>query len=88
MKNFIFKSSKGLIKNDSISLGWLNGQINLLLMEQRHQRADLKDIRLMINKLLISKHLQNQVDEYFEEDETSSQTDDPLDRDKNSNELV
>ncbi len=73
MNNLFFKSSKGLIKNNSISLGWLNGQMNLMLMEQRRQRADLKEVKLMINKLLISTHLQNQVDEYFEE--KSPQTD-------------
>ncbi len=44
-------------------------------LEQRHQRQDLKDIKLMLNKLLIDKHLQTQVDNYFERDETSPQTD-------------
>jgi len=75
MNNLFFKSSKGLIKNNSISLEWLNGQLNLILMEQKHERSDLRDLKLMLNKLIIEKHLQNQVDEYFEKDETSPQTD-------------
>ncbi len=75
MKNFIFKSSKGLIKNDSIHTGILSNQLNLILMEQRHARTDLKDIQRMLNKLLVDKHLQFQVDNYFEKDETSPQTD-------------
>ncbi len=36
--------------------------------ELRHQRQDNIDLKLMINKLLIDKHLQTQVDEYFEKD--------------------
>ncbi len=64
MNNFIFKSSKGLIKNSSLDL---DTRMDLLLKEQRHQRSDLRDIKLMLNKLLIDKHLQNQVDEYFED---------------------
>ncbi len=64
MNNFIFKSSKGLIKNSSLEL---DTRMDLLLKEQRCQRSDLRDIKLMINKLLIDKHLQQQVDEYFDE---------------------
>ncbi len=79
MKNFIFKSSKGLIKNDSITLRWLYGQLNLVLLEQRHERADLKDIKLMLNKLLINKHLENQVDEYFEDNKNIPEESQDLD---------
>ncbi len=64
MNNFIFKSANRLIKNESANLANL---IEILLREQRHQRSDLQDIKLMINKLLIDKHLQMQVDEYFQE---------------------
>ncbi len=65
MTSFLFKSSKGLIKNSSENLDNLMKQ---LLREQRLQRSDLQDIKLMINKLLVDKHLQMQVDEYFSED--------------------
>ncbi len=43
--------------------------------ELRHQRCDLKDINMKLQKLMIDKHLQFQVDDYFEKDETSPQTD-------------
>ncbi len=68
MNNFIFKSPKGLIKNDSINvLGTVLIKLNQIQLELRHQRSEHKDITLMLNKLLIDKHLQHQVDEFFEE---------------------
>ncbi len=71
MNNFIFKSANRLIKNSSITLADLivdlAKQDDLLLREQRHQRSDLQDIKRMLNKLLIDKHLQMQVDEYFKD---------------------
>ncbi len=75
MNNFIFKSPRRLIKNDSINLGILDRRLVLLQNEQRLQRSDLRDISRKIDRLLIDKHLQFQVDEYFEKDETSPQTD-------------
>ncbi len=36
--------------------------------ELRHQRCDLKDISLKLQRLMIDKHLQMQVDTYFDED--------------------
>ncbi len=36
--------------------------------QNRALRQDLVDVKLMLNKLLIDKHLQMQVDEYFEHD--------------------
>ncbi len=79
MNNFIFKSSKGLIKNSSLNL---DDRMKAIQLEQRHQRSDLKDVKLMLNKLLIDKHLQQQVDEYFTEDSeepSSRQETDDLD---------
>ncbi len=73
MTNFIFKSANRLIKNSPLTEGYLMTKLQLILKEQLHERQDLKDIKLMLNKLMIDKHLQNQVDEYF--DETSHQTD-------------
>ncbi len=67
MNNFIFKSANRLIKNSSISLGELYTQVQLLLLEQRHQRSDLQDINKKLDRLLVDKHLQMQVDEYFED---------------------
>ncbi len=75
MTNFIFKSANRLIKNESINLGLsidkITVQLRCLLTEQRQQRQDLQDIKRMINKVLIDKHLQMQVDEYFNDNENN-----------------
>ncbi len=69
MTNFIFKSPRRLIKNSPITTGALYLQkLNAIQAELRHQRQDNMDIKLMLNKLLVDKHLQMQVDEYFKED--------------------
>ncbi len=73
MNNFIFKSSKGLIKNSSLNL---DDRMKAIQMEQRHQRSDLRDVKLMLNKLLIDKHLQEQVDTYFEDTPENEEIDD------------
>ncbi len=65
MTNFIFKSANRLTKNSPINVGLLNNQIKIMLTEQRLQRQDLQDIKRMINKLLIEKHLQMQVDDFY-----------------------
>ncbi len=69
MNNFIFKSPRRLIKNSSLDL---DTRMDLVLKEQRHQRYDLKVINDKLDKLLVDKHLQMQVDEYFKDspDET------------------
>ncbi len=79
MTNFIFKSPRRLIKNiDNIledNIGTLQAQLKLVQGQNRFIRQDLVDVKLMLNRLLIDKHLQHQVDDYFERDETSPQTD-------------
>ncbi len=67
MNNFIFKSPRRLIKNSSIDLAGLERHIQLILLEQRHQRSDLDTISKKIDRLLVDKHLQMQVDEYFKD---------------------
>ncbi len=67
MKNFIFKSANGLIKNDSTGIGLLDRKLELLLKEQRHQRSDLHTIHDQLQRLMIDKHLQMQVDDYFKD---------------------
>ncbi len=42
-------------------------QMSVVQEQNRHLRQDLVDVKLMINKLLIDKHLQMQVDEYFKD---------------------
>ncbi len=78
MTNFIFKSPRRLVKKlANIPEELLVFKLELIQKELRNQRQDNKDIMLMINKLLVDKHLQMQVDNYFDkdEDETSPQTD-------------
>ncbi len=70
MNKFIFKSPRRLVKNSSNTHEeYLILKLTHIQEEQRHQRQDLVDVKLMINKLLIDKHLQMQVDTYFEKDE-------------------
>ncbi len=54
--------------------------MELLLTEQRHQRADLATIKRQLHTIISSAELQKQVDDYFDEQEqktpeTSPQTD-------------
>ncbi len=73
MNNFIFKSPRRLIKNSPIqeaNLAGLITQIHVIQGQNRHLRQDLVDVKLMLNKLLIDKHLQMQVDNYFNDEES------------------
>ncbi len=67
MTNFIFKSPRRLIKNSPTPDAVL-GQLKIIQSQNRYLRQDLVDVKLMLNKLLIDKHLQMQVDTYFDED--------------------
>ncbi len=59
MTNFIFKS-QGLIKN-------VDNKLTIIQSELRHQRADNREILFKLDKLLHNKELQQQVDEYFDD---------------------
>ncbi len=59
MTNFIFKSSTTLKK--------LANQLQVILAEQRLQRADLQEIKFMLHKLQSDKNLQETVDKYYKE---------------------
>ncbi len=75
MTNFIFKSANRLIKNSPLTEGFIMTKLESIQTELRHQRSDHKDMSLKLTKLLIDRHLQMQVDKYFEGDEeTSPQT--------------
>ncbi len=65
MNHFIFKSPKRLIKNEPINSTTL-GQLKIIQSQNRYLRQDLVDVKLMLNKLLIEKHLQMQVDDYYD----------------------
>ncbi len=77
MTNFIFKSANRLIKNSPLTEGYLMTKLESIQKELRHQRQDHRDMSLKLERLLIDKHLQMQVDRYFEDgnEETSPQTD-------------
>ncbi len=57
MTNFIFKSPSDLQK--------ISQQVKVLLNEQRHQRSDLNEIKLMLRKLTNEATLQKTVDEWY-----------------------
>ncbi len=67
MNNFIFKSSKRLIKNSPTTLDTLMFQLQVIQKQNRLLRQDCVDINNKLEKLLIDKHLQMQVDNYFED---------------------
>ncbi len=68
MKNFIFKSEADFHKI-------VFNKLEMVLAEQRHQRSDLSEIKRFLQAMRNDLSLQKQVDEYFEDDETSPQTD-------------
>ncbi len=75
MNNLFSKSANRLLEKSSINLGTLDTKLEFLLTEQRHQRSDLRTLSQKIDKLLVDKHLQMQVDEYFQEDADANNTD-------------
>ncbi len=68
MTNFIFKSANRLIKNSPLTEGYLMTKLESIQKELRHQRCDLKDINMKLQKIMIDKHLQMQVDTYFDDE--------------------
>ncbi len=81
MTNFIFKSANRLIKNSPLTEGYLLTKLESIQKELRHQRQDHKDMSIKLEKLLIDKHLQMQVDEYFTETESPQPPEDKQDLD-------
>ncbi len=67
MTNFIFKSPKGLLKkSDNNKLDILMFKLAIVQKQNRELRQDMVDVKLMLNKLLIDKHLQFQVDDFYD----------------------
>ncbi len=62
MTNFIFKS-QGTYKK-------LANTLEVILSEQRHQRADLQEVKFMLHKLQNNKDLQQTVDKFYSRDES------------------
>ncbi len=69
MNNLFSKSANRLLEKSSINIGTLERQLGMLLTEQRKQRGDLKTINDKLDKIMVDKHLQMQVDEYFKDNE-------------------
>ncbi len=67
MNNFIFKSPRRLIKNSPTTLDTVMFQLQVVQKQNRLLRGDVHEMSLKLEKLLIDKHLQMQVDEYFTE---------------------
>ncbi len=67
MTNFIFKSANRLTKNidNTPEVNLMLGQLKIIQSQNRFLRQDLVDVKLMLNKLLISEHLQMQVDDFY-----------------------
>ncbi len=59
MTNFIFKSPATFKK--------ISNQLETILTEQRHQRADLQEIKFMLHKLVNNNNLQETVDKFYKE---------------------
>ena len=81
MTNFIFKSANRLIKNSPLTEGYIMTKLENIQKELRHQRVDLQEINRKLMKLMIDKHLQLQVDEYFENDGSPQHPEDKQDID-------
>ncbi len=73
MNNLFSKSSKGLLEKSSISLDILDRRLEFIQTEMRHQRSDLRDISRKIDRLLIDKHLQMQVDHFYDKDKSETE---------------
>ncbi len=68
MTNFIFKSASRLIKNSPITNENLMNKLLTIQLQIRLLRDDNRNMSLKLEKLLIDKHLQMQVDNYFDKD--------------------
>ncbi len=55
-------------------------KLEAIQKELRHQRVDLQDINRKLMKLLIEKHLQMQVDKYFDDSDGNNIGQHPEDR--------
>ncbi len=82
MTNFIFKSPRGLIKKlaNTPEVNLILGQLKVVQSQERYLRQDLADVKLMLNKLLIDKHNQMEVDDFYEK-EMNRPDPDPADLD-------
>ncbi len=69
MTNFIFKSASRLTKNSPISNANLDRKLIFIQEQLRWLRSDNDTIQRKLDRLLIDKHLQMQVDDFYKEDQ-------------------
>ncbi len=72
MTNFIFKSPRRLIKNSPINNANLLDKLLVMQQQLRLLRSDLASVNGKLDRLLVDKHLQEQVDTYFERSENAT----------------
>ncbi len=68
MTNFIFKSANRLTKNSPIQNVNLMEKLLVMQNQLRLLRSDLSSINGKLDRLLVDKHLQFQVDDFYERD--------------------
>ncbi len=66
MTNFIFKSPRRLEKNSPINNANLLDKLLVMQQQLRLLRSDLASVNGKLDRLLVDKHLQFQVDDYFQ----------------------
>ncbi len=66
MTNFIFKSSRRLIKNSPINNANLLDKLLVMQQQLRLLRSDLASVNGKLDRLLVDKHLQFQVDDFYD----------------------
>ncbi len=66
MTNFIFKSPRRLIKNSPINNANLMDKLLVMQAQLRLLRSDLASVNGKLDRLLVDKHLQMQVEDYFD----------------------
>ncbi len=81
MTNFIFKSANRLIKNSPFTPEDLIRRFDQVQTEQRYARSDLQMISRKLDRLLVDKHLQLQVDDYFQNEGSPTHPEDRQDID-------
>ncbi len=72
MTNFIFKSPRRLIKNSPINNANLLDKLLVMQQQLRLLRSDLASVNGKLDRLLVDKHLQFQVDDFYERGENAS----------------
>ncbi len=67
MTNFIFKSANRLTKNSPIQNANLYDKLLVMQQQLRLLRSDLASINGKLDRLLVDKHLQYQVDDFYKQ---------------------